>query len=80
MPIELLCLYSSYINPLLSPCNYSFQRVVHEVLPEVELAKVVNLVQRLYLLDYHGTGRHRILTLGKVAIKLTPIVEDKVIN
>ena len=80
MPIEHLCLDSSYVNPLLSFLSYNFKRIVDEVLPQVDLAKVVDLVQRLYLLDNHGPWGHRVLTLSEISIKLTPVVEDKIID
>ena len=33
MPIELLSLDPSYVNSLLGPSSYNFQRIFHEVLP-----------------------------------------------
>ena len=80
MSVELLSLDSSCFNPLLGPTCYYLQWIVHDVLPQVDVAKVVDLVERLYLLDNHGPWGHRVLTLGEVRIKLTPVVEDEVID
>ena len=80
MSVELLSLDSSSVNPLPGLACYNLQRIVHDVLPQIDLAKVVDLVKRLYLLDNHGPWRHRVLTLGEVTIKLTPVVEDEVID
>ena len=80
MPVELASLDASSVEALLHATGHLLQRVVEEVLPQLRHVEVVDFVQRLDLLDYHGSRLHLSITLREVAVILASVVEDEVID